>query len=326
MNYSYRKQLTRIGEEFSGAVSYRNFACVDKSLRQMMEGMNSPEPQKWSKSSEYNNSNFLESCQGVAHDGTYWYFTANGDNGRQGVFKYNQSMNQIKSLRFSGNINLRSIPELGHVGDPDCYQGKIYIPIQNPHGFLVMDTSLSATSVNWFPTQKIGDSHPWCAVNPWNGMLYTSTFNGEKSLNDFDLYPKLFAYDRFTFQRKKSDDITLKVPTQRVQGGCFTENGKLFLTSDAKNFDGKKTVKFNRIKNLGTSLKPSITCYSVINGHYFGAIGIMRESGITYTQEVEGITYWAKKEKNRNTNLHVVLLENELGTDEVFFKHYAAPN
>lgn len=340
MSYSYRKQLTVIGERVSKTVSYRSFACVGKSFRQTMEGMNSPEPQKWTKPSEYKNSTFLESCQGVANDGTNWYFTANGNKGRQGIFKYDQSMKQVGNLKFSGNMDLLSVPNIpkmnipfteqtlpviGHVGDPDCYEGKIYIPVQDPHGFLVLDTSLSAASVNWYPTDKIGDSHPWCAVNPWNGRLYTSTFNAEP-LNGFDLQPKLFAYDRRTFKRKKSDDITLKVPTQRVQGGCFTNDGKLFLTSDVKNFEGSNTQKFERIKNLGTSLKPSITCYSIVNGHYYGAIGIMRESGVAYSQEVEGITYWAKKEKGKKTNLHVVLLENELGTDEVFFKHYAALN
>jgi hypothetical protein len=40
-------------------------------------------------------------------------------------------------------------------------------------------------------------------------------------------------------------------------------------------------------------------------------------------QEVEGITYWERLENGKKTYLHVVLLENELGTDEVFFKHYS---
>lgn len=226
MNHSYRKQLAIIGEKLSRTVSYRSFACVRKSLRQMMEGMNSPEPQKWSKPSEYNNSSFLESCQGVTNDGTHWYFTANGNKGRQGIFMYDQSMKKIRSLKFSGNTDLLSIgnipkvtipltgqtiPVLGHVGDPNCYKGRIYVPIQKPHGFLVMDTSLSSASVNWYPTKRIGDSHPWCAVNPWNGRLYTSTFNGE-SLEGFDLQPKLLPMTGELLNERRKMTLLLKYP------------------------------------------------------------------------------------------------------------------
>lgn len=339
MKYSFRKQLEVIGED-SKPVFYRGFSCVHRSLLQTLEAMSSPMLHKWFKTSEYKNSSFLESCQGVTHDGRYWYFTANGNNGRQGVFKYDQSMKKVGGLKLTGNTDLLSvrniptvkipireqlIPVIGHVGDLDCYDGKIYIPVQNPHGFLVMDTSLHSDSISWHPTEKIGDSHPWCAVNPWNDRLYTSKFNGT---DDFEQKTTLYAYDRKTFKREKRDDIPLKVPTHRVQGGCFSNDGKLFLTSDAKGYTLAATnhPKFHEIKNSGASLKPSITCYSVINGHYFGAIGIKRDSSLLFKQEVEGIAYWAKKENNKDTHLHLVLLENKLGTDEVFFKHFADSN
>ena len=352
MNYSYRKHLEMIGEGSSNSVSYRNFECVSESLKRTMLGMASPKPEKWSKSSEYNNPNFLESCQGVAHDETHWFFTANGDDGRQGIFKYDQNMKKINELKFTGNKELISVsgiptkkivpslpiemPYFGHVGDPDCYNGKIYVPIQNPHGFLVMDTSLSVSSVRWYPTAKIGDSHPWCAIHPWNGKLFTSDFTGE-DLNKKNYEVVLFAYNKETFTRESDYDIELKVPSFRIQGGCFSPSGHLFLSSDAK-LKGEILKERVRLLLLGKKLpghltqilesdwpiEPCITVYSIVNGYYFGKIDIHRNSGITFFQEVEGITYWEKKEKRKNTSLHAVLLENELGTDEVFFKHFSA--
>ncbi len=342
MNYSYRKHLDMIGEGSSNAVSYRDFECVNESLKQTMLGMVSTKPEKWSKSSEYKNPNFLESCQGVAHDDRHWFFTANGDDGRQGIFKYDQNMKRIKELKFTGNRKLlavplmpakKGLPYLDHVGDPECFEGKIYVPIQNPHGFLKMDTSLAISSVRWHPTPRIKDSHPWCAVNPWNGKIYTSDFTGE-DLKKKNYKVVLFAYDRETFTRESDYDIQLKVPSFRVQGGCFSPSGHLFLSSDAKlkgdiltkmiklRLQGKKLPRhLTQILKNDWPIEPCITMYSIVNGHYFGKTGIQRESGITFFQEVEGITYWDKKEKGKNTSLHAVLLENELGTDEVFFKH-----
>lgn len=374
MQLSYRKQLSIINESLTDeGVSYRNFESVSESLKKTMLAMGSPQPRKWSVTSEYKNSDFHESSQGVAHNGTHWFFTANGNKGRQGVFKYTTSMRFIKGLKLTGNsdlLHLRNVktykamiknklvtlPKFGHVGDPECYKGTIYLPMQNPHGFLTMNTNLDASSVKWYPTPKIGDSHPWCAINPLNGKLYTSSFLGE-DLNKSEYKLTLYAYNPDTCKREPDYDIHLKTATVRVQGGCFSPNGTLFLTSDAKETANhiRKSSKINSAKTLiekifdetvpgnltvrlprdkytdniksviasGVPLRPCITFYSPVNGHYFGFAPIMREISTMYKQEVEGITYWERLEKGKKTQLHVVLLENELGTDEVFFKHYS---
>ena len=335
--------------------------------------MDSPQPKQWLVSSEYKNKDFHESSQGVAHDGTYWYFTANGNKGRQGVFKYSSSMKLIKALKLTHNQDLMTVsnvptkvlktnsdefeyPSFGHVGDPECHKGTIYLPMQNPHGFLTVSTRLDASKVTWYPTEKIGDSHPWCAVNPLNEKLYTSSFLGE-DLNKSEYNLTLYAYSLDTFEREPEFDIRLKTATVRVQGGCFSPNGTLFLTSDAKvtanhirkltrihssvkmvenilkdiipeDFNDrlpkdKYTDNIKRVIASGVPLNPCITSYSPVNGHYFGSMPIMREISSMAKQEVEGITYWERLENGKKTYLHVVLLENELGTDEVFFKHYS---
>lgn len=375
MQLNYRSYLSNIKESPAGkSISYNNFACKNKSLKKTMLAMASPKPHLWSVKSEFKEKDFLESCQGVANDNKYWYFTSNGNKGRQGIFKYTASMKRVKSLKFTGNeklLNIKDIPtkiisinnqkieypRFGHVGDPECYNDIIYVPIQNPHGFLTINTSLEASTVKWFPTQKMGDSHPWCAINPLNEKLYTSKFINE-DLNKSEYKLTLYAYDSESIEREPEHDIELKIPTLRVQGGSFSPNGTLFLSSDAKYIARhlKKLIGFNstmnivqnlfeqflpenlvdkipkgkyseNIKNViasGIPIHPCITCYSPINGHLFGTIKIMRESGLTYDQEVEGLTYWKRNVKGQNAQLHVVLLENEPGTDEVFFKHYSS--
>jgi len=373
MHLSYRRQLSKIKESPEGeGISYRAFECTSDSLKQTMRAMDSPDPKSWSVSSEYKDANFHESSQGVAHDGRYWYFTANGNKGRQGVFKYTTSMKLVKSLKLTDNMKLMRIdnipfggphdykpykyPKFHHVGDPECYKDQIFLPMQGPHGFLTVHTSLDPSTVEWHPTPNIGDSHPWCAINPLNGMLYTSDFTGE-DVNKGKYELILFAYHPETFDRAPDKDIRLQTPTFRVQGGCFSPDGILFLTSDAKifkialktyttekvmtdaskqileNFMSKEMIErlsmgdhldnIEQVRTSGIPLDPCITCYSPINGHFFGSIPIMREISLNSDQEVEGITYWERKERGKKTRLHVVLLENELGTDEVFFKHYS---
>ncbi len=342
---SYINQCRNIGVSLTnGTISYRSFSCVLPSFKETVEAMQSPLPSQWQLSSEFKKNRFLESIQGVTHDGRYWYISANGNGTRkgQGIYKYDQRMNLIKMLDLSSKSDLIHIPSLNHIGDLECYENKLYVPVQGPNGFLIVSTDLSESSMEWFQTDAIGDSHPWCAINRWNKNLYTSDFTGQiisKKVSDYEL--KLYAYDLDTMARNENSDIELQVPTLRVQGGCFTSDGYLFLSSDAYTYNdillkigAKITTPQNKAKYLAilaelneTSipLKPCITAYSIINGHYFGSISIQREKGATFHQEVEGLTYWPKNESGKSTKLHVIMLENQLNTDGVYFKHFQSP-
>jgi len=331
-------------------LSYRSFACVHPSLKTTMGAMISPRPEQWHLHDEYKENRFLESVQGVTHDDHFWYITTNGQNSGkrkrqgQGIYKYDRSMNLIDSLEISLNPDLSTLanlpkktesdlPYLDHLGDPDCYQGKIYIPVQHPHGFLVVDTNLKGDSIEWYKTEKIGDSHPWCAVNPWNHKLYTSDFN------DFHPHQRsyslnLLAYETVEFNRAPDFDIPLQVPSLRVQGGCFSRQGHVFLSSDANTKakllldlglsleSPEAVIILNELTQTAIPFEPCITAYCIVNGYFFGHIPVQRESGTTFKQELEGITYWPFSVKGEITNVHMVMLENQLGTDGVYFKHF----
>lgn len=331
-------------------LAYRSFACVNSSLRTTMEAMKSPKPGQWRLHSEYKENRFLESVQGVTNDGQSWFITTNGKNSGakkrqgQGIFKYDRSMNLLASLEISLNPDLQTLdnlpkqngselPYLDHLGDPDYYQGKIYIPVQHPHGFLVVDSSLNSNSIEWHVGEKIGDSHPWCAVNPWNHKLYTSDFNDfHPHQTDYSL--NLLAYDTVEFKRAPDFDIPLQVPSFRVQGGCFSKQGHLFLSSDAftkakllleigLSLENPEAIAIlNDLTQTAIPFEPCITVYCIVNGYFFGHIPVHRESALTFKQELEGITYWSIPEDGKHTEIHMVMLENQLGTDGVYFKHF----
>lgn len=151
------------------------------------------------------------------------------------------------------------------------------------------------------PNDKSEQGHvPWCAINPWDGFLYTSTFDNVTFINGYS-----FDESTSTFVYKKS--IELRKTSNGVQGGCFSKNGHLILSSNSTN---------------------DIRCYSVLNGVFLGSVAIQKENGILYSQEVEGVTTRENITYNKVfAQIHVILLENEEHSgDDIYFKHYSVPN
>ena len=122
---------------------------------------------------------------------------------------------------------------------------------------------------------------PWCAINPWNGFLYSSKFGepprweedpsgtGLGRLVDWDPVTEVHCYDPAdNFTHKRSLPI-MGEPLHKLQGGCFSTNGHLYLTSDHTQ---------------------QIRAYSALNGAFLGDKWVdYDKSGLTYTQEIEGI-------------------------------------
>ncbi len=151
-------------------------------------------------------------------------------------------------------------------------------------------------------------SLPWCAVNPWDGLLYTSAFDppydaaGDVSyLYRYDIHHRTdlsfqqlrelrFPYHVAGFLQSmlsiggSTASFSLPVYTfagvfpvkghlTRIQGGCFSQDGSLFLASDA-------------------TKHPGIWRMSMLNGCVLDRVGIYREyshENLYYNQEVEGV-------------------------------------
>jgi len=308
-NLSLRAQLKRIKEPGTKSTfSLRGDFFVLPStgkLRDMMHAMYSPEPAQWTKADEgkFYNKDWTEECQGVTHDDTHWYLSSN-QAGKQRVYRFSLDNKVVSHVKLAGNGS-------GHLGDIDYYDGRIYCAMEQPVKIVIID----APPFNGWWTAGLkgesggsppqGGSCPWCAINPWNGLLYSSTF-GDDSPGENKLYAYRFDSVNNNFVHLPSADIVLKERVRRIQGGVFSKNGHVLLASDHTN---------------------DIRCYSILNGCYLGRAAIQKDSSTLVQEEVEGLTIWADiSYKGVSTDVHVILLDNDWpGKDDVYFKHYKVP-
>jgi hypothetical protein len=126
------------------------------------------------------------------------------------------------------------IPEPGidHLGDCDVHEGLLHVAMEGttPARIGVFDLDLRYRSSAAVPPQ--GASCPWCAVNPQDGLLYSSPFDTDHLC--------AYALDHATdgFELRHVRDVPLltddgrPLMLERVQGGAFTRSGQLYLASD----------------------------------------------------------------------------------------------
>lgn len=258
-----------------------------------------------------------EELQGVTHDEDNWFIT---------------QKNRIWKIPVGGDLNDRideADPDRGiitapipfalaknydHLGDPDYYAGYLFVPVEK------MDSNrtariacFDAESLDYLdsallPDQK--DKAPWCAINPADGLLYSS--------RDDDV-TKLCAYQfsvesnrlRLTLDHQVSlkNDRGGKFKISSVQGGVFTNidgENHFYLASNA---DGNRGVHVFRWPQGKRVQKISIS-------DDWGTIG----------EELEGLTYWdldSGRAPGIRGQVHVLELDNDANTDDVkCFKHY----
>jgi hypothetical protein len=314
---SYRNALAKIEEpRADGKIpDFRSgFATAPLSLGQALAAMEDPRPQHWTLPREENiDEDWTQNCQGVARGGGHWFFSGNGswfgfgDVTPRAIFK-------LKGPKLVGQLRVHDY-EANHLGALDFHDGQVYAALEgspkSPHGtaLYLVDETLEFSQLvpllgedGGAPPQ--GGSMPWCAVHPWNGLVYSSPFG------DSDDVTTVFAYEWADdgLRNVPSEGIPLRVPIRRVQGGCFSPNGHLYLTSDEYAVGKNKAVHV----------------FSALNGAYRGFLRVLAEEE---SQELEGLCFAPMKIGGHAVQLHVVLLDQiDLEKDDIFFKHYAAPD
>lgn len=137
----------------------------------------------------YKDHPWTEECQGVATDGSYWYISSNNSS-RQGIYKFAPGMalkDFFPTSRFGS----------GHLGAIDCYNDGtttwIYAALEQPNQVLIVDTTFKDARTSQLKDKDRGDppqgDFPWCAINPWNGWLYSSNFLDVSEVYAYD--PKM---------------------------------------------------------------------------------------------------------------------------------------
>lgn len=336
---SYRGALAQIGEPKQASCSYRDdFTSRPASLQAVIGAMTDPQPGAWTQHSEqFVDEHWTEECQWVTWDGARWVFSSNGTSvmvDSSGIgshipnpgFFTNASPKAL--YRFAGGNPLRDehIQEAaqlsGHPKDhlgPIEYRDDIIYCALDPHtggrGVLKVGVQpgqpMSRSSSFHLLGSALkpgpdGTSVPvqpsFTAINPWDGCLYCC---------EFDNADRMYLYDPGSFEWT-GRTLQLGAVANRVQGGCFSDNGHLYLACD----EGVQ---------IGGKRRHLIKAYSALNGHFYGQATVLAQED---NQELQGVCF-ARVFATDGTPvpIHVVLLENHGATkDNIFFKHFTAPD
>ena len=260
-------------------------------------------------------------CQGVTHDGQFWYITQTLQ-----LWKIPISTDLVFTKQPAETI-VHLLPQslrdegYNHFGDLDFWEGYLFISLENkskkrPPSIVLWDTQkFEYCSTAKLPSPKKKDI-PWCAVNPLEGTLFTS---------DFKCKAELFEYDFNISKNKKLelkylrtiplyDKNGLPIKIKRVQGGVFSrKNNRLYISSD-----GQKEGGIYVFETAGYTLLEYIP--------------VPYEPDFPRVQEVEGITILDSDAasnnfpKNIKGQLHLLLLDNDLCNDDIYFKHFRIPS
>ena len=316
------KPPVSLRQRFPGA--FRVGTAGSLSLLKALGNGSVPDTGQWGKLAcerHDGDSDWARQCEGITTDGSHWYITSNylgalhktplgaagGDHSAQGVYKL--------SLDWDVQAFYQLGIDAGHVGAPTYHGNRLYLPVQDPHCVVIMDPADGQLAGVMSPhgVDDGLDIWAWCAVSPWNGYLYSSEFAGP--VNSTQTYTgRLRAFDMSNnLAAIEAAAIPLGRQLGSIQGGCFTPNGHLLLSSDDSH---------------------DISCFSAFSGEYYGATGIQVSNSTWETQEVQGLCFidlTVSCEDNNNmpqpAQIHLVLLGNEhIVHDEVWVKHYTVPD
>ena len=195
--------------------------------------------------------------------------------------------------------DLRKSVGTDHAGDCDTWQDRIYVACQVPFAVAILDLDLNkvdqvklkGNSAGVFP---MGDDYlSWCAVNPCDGMLYTSDFNNVRQIYGFD--------PNRGYRWTKTIQLPHKV--MRVQGGDFTSNGLLILASDKGS-------------------NASIRFYNSHSGQHLCTQKVLREED---SQEIEGVCFHPGVPYQKPTALHTIVIRGKVPR-KAWIKHWEIPD
>ena len=294
---SLRNSLEKIGEP-DGNGPFKpipsGFHSSPQNIRAAVNAMNDPLMEGWTLThiDNFNNQEWTEECQGIATDGSFWYVVSNNEN-KRAVYKFSLDFNLIK---------FGIAPVNYHIGHPAVWSNKIYIPVEPPDEdnnsrVWVLDTELSSFGIfdlGFNEDRNPPGKMPWCAINPWNSYLYTSVSSGVELVSAYD------PNNLFSFKK------TLKIEGEKinsVQGGCFSNNGHLYLTSDDS---------------------ADIRGYSALNGKFLGSFKLDYGDG----DEIEGLCIGRTIDSTgKSSFVHVIILDNEsISRDDVYINHFSVPD
>ena len=290
---------------------------------------------------------WTDNTQGVAHDKDHWFITSNFEqdtpDGKY-LLKFPVGFDLGTTIDVDDpppgvTVDTDAMPAqlkvLGydHFGDPDQAGGFVFLPIDGGgNGVIGVFRAADLSFVGFEQTPQPGAS--WIAYNRSQKLLYSAAFGVSAgdglyrytvdldALADTeDVAASIEFLDRFDLLEADGGPLTKAMDFS--QGGVFTPWGDLYYVNGSQNTDPDDSPEIER---GGVHLfSPSGRLLSESqNGS--GAFNFEYHPTDLDAEEPQGIDWW-----NRNIGtgspsisgqLHVLLLDNDVSEDDIFFKHY----
>ncbi|WP_238005234.1 tectonin domain-containing protein [Dactylosporangium sp. AC04546] len=250
----------------------------------------------------YSNTPWTEEAQGVTTDGTNWYVGSNSEDGRR-LYKFGPGFPR-GDARVLGVLALPSNAG-DHLGPPvwDPVRRRIVVAVEPSNVWVVEPAAMQTEFLGPLGgdgRKPQGTSIPWVAVNPVDGLLYSSAFGREdQPVTSVDVVHVYNPDDGYRWVRS----VQLSRPIQQVQGGHIAADGQLYLTSNAT-FD--------------------ISAYNLADGAYGGSRVV--ELNPDDDDEIEGLTLGRYEwDATTGSDVAVLVLDNDLlNEDDVALVFYRA--
>ncbi|MFZ5995488.1 MAG: hypothetical protein ACOYU4_10945 [Thermodesulfobacteriota bacterium] len=270
-----------------------------------------------------------DNLQGVTNDGHNWFFTQETNLWR---FPVSHDLNKkvTKANPEKGILMVRMPSELkgyNHFGDLDYHEDFLYIPITGEDKTPVIGV-FQAGNLSYIGCFVLnGQSGAgWCAINPKDGLLYTSNstvspdnpmFRYEVDFDKIRLRGQVIRSFKDRYQVYKPNGAGLEL--RHMQGGVFSEDGNLYIVNGYyKDCSRRRSGVHVFDAETGRRIAKSTNGYGRFNYEF--------HPGWPNHEEPEGITLWdlddgrAPKISGR---LHVIMIDNDVTDDDLYFKHYS---
>ena len=295
---------------------------------------------------------------GVCHDLNNWFFSQNGylwkfpikhrigndctqENRAQGIYRVNPKKNLEAWLG-------TSVSDV-HLGDIDYYNGYVYVPVggeTSKASFRVVcffksdDLSYAGQQIILREDNVPFTSLGWLAINPSDGMLYTSdkiasnvTQGSESRIHLYKIgdmtKPNPLQFHSTTVL---TDEDYLILKREHMQGGCFDNDNHLHIMNGYVTHDKGTRVSWANSKGGISVFKVSSTPSAGYTQTICRLTHSNQSNGFRFQfsgtgEEPEGLTYWDLDKDTRapeiDGQLHAIMIDNlGKGDDDFFFKHY----
>lgn len=188
--------------------------------------------------------------QGVAFDSKNWYLID-----EHNIYKvpFSDDLSNYESEKYNVNAERDGC---NHLGDGEQFGGTLFVAVEKCPG----DTGNGSDRIFAYDEDEYNNPRmgiltsqlyaPWVAINPVNGLMFSSDFNNVN---------KLFVYDR---NFSNGDNLVplytvdLDLELNRVQGGAFSPDGVLYLSVDDEGEHGRNAgIHVYKIRSDNTAKK-----------------------------------------------------------------------